>query len=467
MFWYNKVLTSFIWLFLTFASTVAAGPIDYFEVILGEETAKVWESLDITITAVDKDGAIVTDYLWDILVFSESDPQAEFPNDLAENSYSFTAVNEGSAKFENAVKFKNTWVQDVYVYDLNDENILGVAEVTITEDTAETNVEIQILSPENGITLGRNNITISGTTKKNHQVRIIVNNEKDLFTTSNEDGVFEKEVSDLLQWTNTFVAEVLNADDETIWTSQRVDIKIDSDLPEFKRINITPSGELEAGTQITIELVSNTGLSEVNAIMNDIIIPLEETKDGIYIANTSTPAEAGEYPIDIVLKNEFANEITQDNVETIIVVEVPELNSWDEESKEISPVEEIISTTLETEIDLSIKNIQVTELKTKSILTWDAVVEAESYNIYKKVSDNQVELIENISEPRYEIEIVWDEIKYDDFAIKALAKTASGEIIQGNLSEMTRVKTGPELYFIFAIIALLMSSGIFFFRKNA
>jgi len=48
----------------------------------------------LTINAVDKNGEIVTDYTGDILVFSESDPKAEFPNDLAENSYSFTAVNE-------------------------------------------------------------------------------------------------------------------------------------------------------------------------------------------------------------------------------------------------------------------------------------------------------------------------------------------------------------------------------------
>jgi len=57
-------------------------------------------------------------------VFSESDTEAEFPNDLAENSYSFTVANEGSVKFENAVKFNNAGVQDIYVYDLNDENIL-------------------------------------------------------------------------------------------------------------------------------------------------------------------------------------------------------------------------------------------------------------------------------------------------------------------------------------------------------
>jgi len=446
----------------------AAGPVDYFEVILGKEEAKVGEALDITISAVDKNGKIVTDYMGDILVFSESDAQAEFPNDLAENSYSFTAVNEGSVKFENAVRFKNTGTQDVYVYDLNDENILWVAEVEITQEDTESNIDISILSPENGVTLGRNNITVSGTTRKNYQVRITVNDDQDIFTTSNEDGVFEKEVTDLIQGTNTFIAEILNADNEVIGTSERVDIKIDSQLPEFKRITITPIWEVQAESQISIEVVSNTGLSEVQAIINDIIIKLEEGKDGIYTAKTVAPKIPGDYPVDIVLKNEFANEVTEREVETITVIEAPELNAPDEPEEDEPVIETIENTTpVPEDLNLTITGIEVTELKTKSILTWDALEDAQSYNIYKKISENQIELIENVSEPRYEIEIVGEEIRYEDFAIKAIGKTASWTTVQWDLSDMTRVKTGPELYLIFALIAILMSSGIFFFRKNA
>ena len=73
-----------------------------------------------------------------------------------------------------------------------------------------------------------------------------------------------------------------------------------------------------------------------------------------------------------------------------------------------------------SDLNLTITDIEVTELKTKSIITWKALDDAESYNIYKKISDTQIELIDTITEPRYEIEITGDEIKYEDFAIKAL-----------------------------------------------
>ena len=463
--WYIKMLV-FALCVLALSPTLASAAVDQFEIILWKSEAQVGESLDITISAVDSNGEIVTDYTWDILVFSESDAQAEFPTDLAENSYSFTAANEWSVKFENAVKFKNSGLQDLYVYDLNDENILWVAEVTITEKEVLKDVEINILSPENGVTLWKNNLTVSGQTQKNHQIRILVNNEQDYFTTSNGDGIFEKELESLQEWANSIQAFILDADNQQIWESDKIDVKINSKSPDFKKLTITPTGEVEAGTEIDIQLVSNTGLNEVQIILDDIITTLEEWKDGIYTAKTKAPGKAGDYPIDILLKDEFANQTQERGVETLIVIAAPELNAGPEET----PIEEVIEETIEEvivpdELDLTVRDIKVTELKTKSILTWKDLSDAESYNIYKKTGENTVTLIENVQEARYEIAITGEEIKYEDFAIKALGKTSSGETIQWNLSEMTKVKTGPEMY-ILMILAAMMLSWSFFFLKG-
>lgn len=463
--WYIKFLI-FIISLASISSSFAAGALDHFEVVLGKTEAKVGEALDITISAVDKNDEIITDYDGDILVFSESDAEAEFPNDLAENSYSFVAANEWSVKFENAVKFQNSGLQDIYVYDLNDENILWVAEITISDEEVLTNVEVQILSPENGVTLGKSNVTVSGSTQKNHQVRVVVNNDQDYFTTSNAEGIFEKEVESLQQWANTIQAFVLNADNEQIWESERVDIKINSEAPEFKKLTITPVWEVKAESEISLELISNAGLREVQVIINDIITNLKEEKDGIYRATAAAPGQAWEYGVNIILKDEFANETQERDVETLIVTPLPVLNAGgDEPAVEVI---EIIETPVEEsqDIDLSITGIEVVELKTKSILTWNEVSGAESYNIYKKIEDNKVSLIDTTSEARYEIEITGDEIRYEDFAIKAVGKTSSWETIQWDLSAMTKVKTGPEMYIFLALIALLLSSWIFFMRKN-
>jgi len=464
-----KVYIQSLIVFLSFffsLSAFAAGPHDAFEVILWEETAKVGEAIDLTISAVDANGEIVTDYTWDILVFSESDLEADFPNDLAGNSYSFTSVNEGTVKFENAVRFQNPWLQDVYVYALIDDSILWVAEIQISEEEVEDNIEIEILSPENGITLATDTITVSGTTNKNHQIRVLVNDNQDLFTTSNDDGIFEKEVDGLLEWSNTIKAVVLNADEEVIGESELIQIKISSSAPMFKSISVTPSGDVESESEITIEVVSNTWLSQVRAIINDIITELNEGSDGVYVGTTNAPKEVGLYDVDVVLRDEFALETIERWVDTLSVVEIPELNSGEEPTViEEIPTEELAAAP--ESLDLRIKDIEVTELKTKSVITWWEVSDAEWYNIYKKVSDTQIELIESTTEPRYEIEITGDEIRYDHFAIKAIGKTSTWVLVQWDLSEMTKVKTGPELYIIFALLALLMTAWIFFMRREA
>ena len=461
--WYVKILL-FLFSLFSVVPSFAAGALDHFEVVFGLETAKVWEALDITISAVDKNSEIIESYVGSILVFSESDIEAEFPNDLVENSYSFVTANEWSVKFENAVRFKNPWVQDVYVYDLNDENILWVAEVTITEEKTLTNVEIKILSPENGVTVWKNNITVSGTTQKNHQVRIILNEEQDLFTTSNAEGIFEKELENLKEGANTLQAHVLNADNEKIWESTKIDLKINSSAPEFKTISITPIWEVEAETEISIEVVSNIGLTDVSVIINDIVTILKEEKDGIYKAKTLAPKEAGEYGVDVILKDEFAHETKEMNAETLTVIAAPDLKAGD--TPKVIETIEPTTTPVPEELDLTIRDIQVTELKTKSVLTWKVLEDAESYNVYKKISPTQIELIENVDSPHFEVDIIWDEIKYDEFAIKAVGKTSSWELVQWDLSEMTKVKTGPELYIFLALLAILISSGMFFFRKN-
>lgn len=447
-----------------------AGPLDHFEVILNQEKAMVWESLDLTIKAVDKDGEIIIEYDGDILVFSESDPEADFPNELAENSYQFTAADEGEVKFENAVSFKNEWVQDIYVYDLNDENVLWVTEIEISKQEAETNVDISILSPENSVTLGSNNITISGQTRKNHQIHIVVNDEQELKTTSNSEWVFEKEVENLVEWENTFVAHILNADEEIIGSSSPISVRINSLPPEFKSIKIDPKGEVEAETSISVEVYSTAGLSEATVIINDVLTSLEEWQSGVYLGTTNAPIEAGKYGVDIILSDEFGNQTKKSDVETLFVTEKVELNSATEE-----PVETIVEEITEEAVpvlsswpDLSITGIKLTELKTKSILTWNPVANVESYNIYKKVAENQIELIENVTEPRFEIDITGDAVKYDLFAIKAVARAETGEIIQWNLSEMTKVKTGPELYIILMILALLIGwCGMYLTSKRA
>ena len=466
-----KVVLLLYWIFFSAYSVLAA--IDRFEVSFNFESAQVGEALDLTITAVDRNWQVVSNYTWDILVFSESDLNAEFPSVLAENSYTFIPANEGTVKFENAVVFRKVGTQNIYVYDLNQETVMWLAEVEITEVAVNRNEDIEIMSPENWITLWRDNITVSGMTQKNHQVNIIVNWIRNIQTTSNDDGMFEELVENLNQWENTFKAQILDSSNNVIWESDTIRIQINSQAPDFRNITITPTWEVESESEIEIEVISNTGLTRVHVIIDDVITELTEIRDGRYTGKSFAPQEAWVYNIDVVLRNEFNIETREANAAEITVVAKPELEAAPEPEEIVETEEKIIEeigirgTPSErmTDIDLRIQNIRVTELKERSIISWDPVSDADSYNIYKRINDRQVELIANVKDPRYEIQIVWQNLKYDEFAIKALWRTSTGTLIQWDLSDMTKVQTWPTLYIALIIIALIMS-GWFFLLKS-
>lgn len=179
-------------------------------------------------------------------------------------------------KFENAIKYTKTGLQDIYIYDLHDDTKSGSAEIEITNGEAKKDTEIKILSPENNITLGEDSVTVSGMTQKNHQVRITVNGETNFNTTSDSEGLFEKRIESLKQGENTFQAFVLDAKQEVIQESSVVSIKINSSLPEFKSIKFLPSNTAPVETPLDVELIATQGLSKVSLIINDTLTALDE-----------------------------------------------------------------------------------------------------------------------------------------------------------------------------------------------
>ena len=407
-------------------------------------------------------------------MFSESDLSADFPSALRDNSYKFTPANEWSVKFENAIRFNRPGIQDIYVYDLNQETIMWFAEVEVTEAEVMRNVSIDILNPESAITLARDNVTVSWTTDPNHQVNIKINGVRDVKTISNQNGTFEVNVRDLNQWENTFQAQVLNANEQVVGESSVVRIQVNSLAPEFRRITLDPDTDIETGSQINIEVIATAQLNEVHVIIDDVIAELSESQDGRYNWEITAPEEVWSFPVTVILRNDFNIEARENDVAEITTIKKHSAAPVEpEEPEEELQQYEIIKTGISgspsersNDLDLAIRDIRVIKLKERSIISWKEAPDAESYNIYKKINDTQIELIANTKETHYEIKIVWEEIKYEDFAIKAIGRTQAGTIVQWDLSDMTKVQTGPVLYFVFFIIAMMITGWIFFFREK-
>ncbi len=466
-----KILLSLM-LFFNISYTFA-WVVDHFEVEFNKEEANVGEALDLTIKAVDENWEVVTDYLWSIIGFSETDEEVELPTALSSDEwYTFKASDEWVVKFENWVIFHKEWEQELWIYDTDStENIIWLGRIKINKTEETQNLEIEILSPEEWLTIWDNKIKVSWKTEKNHQVLIIINEDKEFNTISNTQWVFEKEVTNLKTWENVIQAYVLDADWNKVWTSNKVIIKVDDNKPKFKKITLAPLGEnweVDEGKNIIVNLYATPDLKEVSLIVNDQIIKLEETEAWVYTWNFNAPKWGETYQINAILKDNLWHTITKNDIAQIKVNKV-ELTA--------APIEEkpkIITSTWEVcdNIDLKIKWLKLVELKNKSVLTWDKVENADWYKIYKKTQTWEFIEVADINKEVFEIPIVWDKLRYEYFAVKAYKncenKAWTWTIFKsGNFSEATKIKTWPELIILLLISLLLWAWFVYFRNKQA
>lgn len=441
--------------------TTFAWWIDHFEITIEPGEAKTWEAVDLTIEALDKNDITVEDYEWIIVIFSETDPEAEFPTSLEENTYTFTASDQWKVKFENAVIFKNTWAQEINVYDLDDDTVMWIWEINITKVVIEKKIDINILSPENWLTIWENFITISGSSQKNHTVKIIVNGSGSIETVTNNDWIFEKKIENLSNWRNSFKAQVLDADQEIVWESNEVTINIDLNVPRVKDIQVNPS-EVDTESSYEIKVFANEWLTEVSIIINDMLSTLkeDEREAWTYTANVYSPSEPWEYSIDVVIKDWLGHEIQELWAWSLKVKKV-ELNS----GIEVATGTVIEVNTWSTVKELKITWLKVIELKSKSIIEWDKIDWVEWYNVYKKTENWELELIQKVNEAKFEIAFTGSEVKYDYFAVTPIGKTSSWELYEWILSDATKVRTWPEII-ILLILSLFIGWTIIILSKK-
>lgn len=112
----------------------------------------------------------------------------------------------------------------------------------------------------------------------------------------------------------------------------------------------------------------------------------------------------------------------------------------------------------------TIGNISAVKVATganTTILSWEALTGALSYNVYRVTPTNDYELVKNVTENSYTLYLSSGALAYQDFAVKALCD----EKTESNTPAIaSRVQTGPGLLSILVIISSLL--GILFVRRR-
>ncbi len=257
-------------------------------------TAKVGESVDITVKAVSKDGSVVKNYAGTIFIIVDNDNKATVP--YAEG-YTFINSDQGSKTFSKGLAFTKEGTFKVVVSDFDKPKIEGSVKVKVTAgtDTATSSGSelVTITSPDDGSTLGSSSFSVVGTTKKNSKVQLFVNGTKALESQTDDKGGFVFQASKVDQAKNILSVKVLDGTNKVIGESTKVNVTIGSDGPAFTSAKLSTDAA-KSGEKVTLTVQAAAGLKAVSATVGEAVTVLKEgATPGTYTGEFTAPITAG------------------------------------------------------------------------------------------------------------------------------------------------------------------------------
>lgn len=186
-----------------------------FDVTIPSETVKVNEAFDLTVKAMDAGGKKITDYEGTVYFDNVNRPPADvvLPS-FGDEGYAFQLSDQGEHTFAKGFTFKKAGVYEIDVYEIETagEGISKTIKITAVDKDAPpaAKTDITITEPAKDITVSTKSLTVSGTSKANSSVNILLNGKKVATTQTLADGKFSTSIDGLVAGPNDIVAEVLD-----------------------------------------------------------------------------------------------------------------------------------------------------------------------------------------------------------------------------------------------------------------
>ena len=356
-----------------------SGPVDSFVISGLENQSAPGEDLSITVKAIDEEGFTVTDYTGTIR-FSSSDDQASLPND-----YTFLAEDQGEHDFSLGVKFVTPGDQTLTATDIENVRVNGEADTEVVNDS-ETSTDygsdfetsdfsregdFELISPASG-SYSSNTVEVQGEAEYGNTAFIFVNGEEAGEADIEFDNSFSYTLQDLEDGDYVLYVEIRDDSDTVIESSSSETITIDTLAPTLVSISVSPDTAVEAGTSVTVVVLSESDLDEASVLFEDEVYTMEETTtSGKYEVTLVAPDTEGEYAMDVLLVDALENEVQYRDQATLKVGPVEE-----------TPVEETPPTVVESSVG-TVTNVTAKGGVELVALSWDAPESALAIAYYR------------------------------------------------------------------------------------
>lgn len=360
------------------ASSSVAGPVSKFEIEELEESVKVGQTLNFTVTAYDEDDNIATDYTGEIR-FSSTDNNATLPQD-----YQFEAEDQGTHTFSLSLSFETEGTQMLTVTNIDDDEIYGEFEIEVVRqgtgsssnsgsdsNSGNSGTEtFTVLTPTAG-TYSRDSLTFTGKATYGLSVQIYEEETKIGSTSVTADGTFSYVATGLQDGPHVYSVSTVDSTGKVEETSDDIAIEIDTSAPEVDQMEISPEGDIPAGSSFTVTLYTEKDLPEVSILFNNQLYDLVQDVlvDGVYQGVITAPEEVGEYEVDAILVDEVGNQGSYNAVSTLNVIEAI--------AEEITEEPETLPEVAEEEMDKSeapgpVSGVQAVAGDGRVTLSWEA-----------------------------------------------------------------------------------------------
>lgn len=404
--------------------TISAAPSDASQLeIIAPTTARVGEAVDITVRAVDTAKSTVTGYRGSI-IFNTDNIGDTVP--APGKTIAFTADDSGEKKFSKGLIFKKSGKQKIYVTDVSDD-IIG--EATINVESATTTVtpadtSIAIITPENGTKIANDMVMVSGKSRKNSKIIIKLNGQEAGTVTTDEGGIFTKNLTALTQENNIITASLIDGANTVLASSPEIQFSRVLTSASTYGVTISPSATVEASSPIDIIIDATPGLAEISISLDGAVMIAREWQAGKYAIQTIAPLKAGVYDLPITQKDTLGQVKNVDSPTKLTVTE-----------KLLAPV--AVAT---------FKNVKTTTTGSRIVFDFaveNAPSELSSFKIaYGKNADSlsqEVTTLEmgKIASKTTTGSYTWyiDKIPADTYTFKIFGRSNTGALIAGMISE--------------------------------
>ena len=279
--------------------------IDAFEIDAPSTLALGVEAPKITISAVDKNGNVIEDYVGTV-VFSSTDADATLPNF---GKYTFKERDLGKKEFPLVLKFKESGEQTFRVEDQNDRTIFGDVTVEVTgDDNNPAGGMLAITEPTDGSTVNGSSVVIKGTGPKFTNV-VIIGGAQDTPGSTDANGQFAITVPLRADQRDYLIR---TEDEDGGNDSEPVLLRLDADPPAIGDITFNPA-QPEEGEKVLVVMKSEAGLKsailtitqrDTNAVQEITLLPAASS--GTYQAFFTAP-QPDEYQPKLLATDKAGN----------------------------------------------------------------------------------------------------------------------------------------------------------------